>query len=98
MHSYPSTNSQGNHAVQVPPPSLTVMLRCPDETTIPIVVSNNYPHSGTIGDLVQMIEQNTGVVSASQRLIVAGEELNDDHASLQDAGIVDRTSVLLQVR
>ena len=74
------------------------MLRCPDETTIPIVVSNNYPHSGTIGDLVQMIEQNTGVVSASQRLIVAGEELNDDHASLQDAGIVDRTSVLLQVR
>ena len=75
------------------------MLRCPDETTTPIVVSNNYPHSGTVGDLVQMIEQNTGVVSASQRLIVAGEEeLNDDHASLQDAGIVDRTSVLLQAR
>ena len=56
--------------------------------------------SGTVGDLMEMIQHNTGTPIERQRLIVAGAE-PDRHSLLQAAGIINgavRTNVRLHVR
>lgn len=51
--------------------------------------------SATVGDLKRRIEQDTRVPSEYQRLIARGSRLEDDEISLADAGIQDRTKILL---
>lgn len=49
----------------------------------------------TIGDLKKEIEGKTGVPAAYQRLLARGKKLDTDELSLQDAGLEDRTRLML---
>lgn len=53
------------------------------------------PSTTTIGELKHCIENDTHLPLEYQRLLARGSKLDDDATTLQDAGIKDRTKIML---